>query len=369
MKIIILKDKLIEGLKSVEKSIGSGNNLPILKSIKIKGAENNKIKLISTNLELAINHTVSGKVIDSGEAVVPFDIFNNIIKNLKSEKIHIDYKNRKMNIKADNYEGVVNCGNPKEFPIIPTIEDKSKSIKLKSSNFRNILDRVSTATQYSEIRPEINGVYCILDNDQFVFAGTDSFRLIEETLSKDNFESDFNNLDMIIPLNTVDSLLKIINGDSDIKVYTDFNQILFEDEKRSVISRLVDGNFPDYENVIPKDTELEITVDREELINAIKLTKNFAGKASDIVFKVSDKLLEVSSSNDTMGENSYRVPISVKGDKKEIEVSFNWRYVLDGLRVYDEDEVILGFNKPEKPAVIRSKQVNNLVYVVMPIRQ
>jgi DNA polymerase-3 subunit beta len=300
---------------------------------------------------------------------LPFDIFNSIIKNLKSEKIHIDYKDRKMNIKADNYEGVVNCGNPKEFPIIPTVEDKSKSFKLKSGKLRDILDRVSTATQYSEIRPEINGVYCVLDNDQFVFAGTDSFRLIEEVLDKGEFESDFDDLDMIIPLNTVDSLLKIINSEGDINVYTDFNQILFEDEKRSIISRLVDGNFPDYKNVIPKDTELEVAVDREELINAIKLTKNFAGKASDIVFKVSNKVLEVYSSNDTMGENSYRVPITIKGDKKEIEVSFNWRYVLDGLRVYDEDKVTLGFNKSEKPAVIKSKQVNSLVYVVMPIRQ
>ncbi|KXB08626.1 hypothetical protein AKJ56_00760 [candidate division MSBL1 archaeon SCGC-AAA382N08] len=371
MKIIILKDNLLSSLNSVEKSIGSGENLRILKNIKIEASDNNQINFTSTDLELAIEHTSSGKVVDKGVVVAPFDILSRIVKNISSEKIHLEYRDRKLTIKADNYEGVINCGNPNEYPIIPTIQDKSKSLVINSEILKNTLDRVSTATQYSEIRPEINGVYFNLENNQLTLAGTDSFRLIEEVLSESQVTSNFESLEVIIPLRTVESVLKIIGGEGDVEIFTDSNQILFKNEEKSVISRLVDGEFPDYKSVIPKESNKEIQVSREELINAVKLTRVFTGKANDIVFKLSKdgKVLEVYSVSDTIGENTYRVPISTKGEKGEIEFSFNWKYVLDGLKVYRSEDVILGLNEPEKPVTIKTKKERKVVYVVMPIRK
>jgi DNA polymerase-3 subunit beta len=372
MKIIILKDNLIDALNSVEKSIGSGKNLQILKNIKIEGLENNQIKFISTNLELAIEHISSGKVVDKGVVIISFDILSKIVKNINSEKIQLESNKQKLTIKADNYEGVLNSEKPEEYPIIPTIQDISKSLLINSNILKKSLERALTATHYSEIRPEINGVYFCFDNNQLTLVGTDSFRLVEETLKQNETSSNFNFLKIIIPLKTVDSVLRVFGEDKEIDIFTDSNQVLFKAEDRVIISRLVDGDFPDYKSIIPKKTNEEVWVDREELINAVKLTKVFVGKANDIVFKIpkKGKVLEVYSTNDTIGENRYRVPVSIKGEQKEeMEISFNWKYVLDGLRIYKDEDVVFGITEPEKPVTIRTKKEKNIVYVVMPIRR
>lgn len=353
----------------MEKAIGIGNNLPILKNIKILATKKNQITFISTNLELGIKHSVLGKVIEEGELVVPFEIFNSIIKNLKSEKIYLDYEDRKLKIKADNYEGIINCDNYKEFPIIPTIENKTNFIKIKGSNLVDVLNRVSIATQYSEIRPEINGIYLTLKENRLVFVGTDSFRLIKEEVLQTDFETTLNVITVIIPLNTVYSLLKILDCNDDVKIYTDSSQILIENNSKSIISRLIDGNYPDYESIIPKKTDIQLFINREELESAIKLTKNFVGKANDIIFNVSKKVLEVYSSNDIVGENNYRVPVSLKGNKKDFKISFNWKFILDSLKIYKDDTIIIDMNNPEKAVVIRDKENKNIIYIVMPIRQ
>ncbi len=370
MKIIILKNNLIEALSSVEKAVSCENNLPILKSVKLEAGENNSITLISTNLELAIRHKISGKVINKGISIIPFSFFNSIIRNLNTEKVHLEYKNKKLTIKADNYEGVLNCDNPREFPIIPEIQDKSKSIEIKSKLLKKFLSRALIATQYSEIRPEINGIYFNIKANQLTLVGTDSFRLVEEVLDINEIETNFSDLKMIVPLKTAENILKITSNEGQVSIYTDSNQVLFENGNKMVISRLVNGNFPDYKNIIPKGSSEEIIVNRDELINAIELTKVFAGKASDITFKISTngKVLEVYSVNDIIGKNNYRVPVSTEGKKEEIKISFNWRYILDGLKIYENNEVVLGFNNSEKPVVVRDKKEKRVVYIVMPIR-
>lgn len=371
MKLIILKDNLVSALNSVEKAIGSGENLNILKSIKIEAGSNNQIEFVSTNLELAIKHVSSGKVVDKGVIVVPFTVFNNVVRNINSEKINLDYSDRKLTVKADNYEGVINCENPDEYPIIPTIQNSSKSLSINSDLLKNTLIRVLTATQYSEIRPEINGVYFNLENHQLVLVGTDSFRLVEEVLGEKQINSNIDSLEVIVPLDAINSILKVFGNEGDIEVFTDSNQILFKGEDKLIISRLIDGEFPDYKSVVPKESKKEIQVNRDELMNAVKLTKVFVGKANDIVFKVpkSGKVLEIYSESDVLGKNNYRVPVSMKGEGKEMEISFNWKYILDGLKIYRSEDIVLGITEAEKPVVVKSKKEKKVVYVVMPIRR
>ena len=157
MKLIILRNNLVEGWKIVEKAVGGNVNLPILKNIYLTADD--KIKLISTNLELAVKCFVAGKIIEKGEITVPFGILNGIIANLNSERITLEQKDKDLIINTDNYVAVVRGQNSKEFPIIPTIQNKIYSTKIKISLFREALSQVIVATQYSTIRPEINGVF------------------------------------------------------------------------------------------------------------------------------------------------------------------------------------------------------------------
>lgn len=371
MKLIILKLNLLEALDSVEKAVVNNPNLPILKNIKLDANKSNEIIVTSTNLEIAINHKTSGKVIKEGTIIIPFSVFNSIIRNLPSDKINLEKKEDKLIITADNYEAVLKCENPEEYPIIPVVQVKNIFLKISKSLLKEAFSQTLIATQYSDIRPEINGIFVEYKKNQLVFAGTDSFRLAEKiinTISANQIGVEEKSF--IVPLDTVENILKIFSNDGDVEIFVDNNQVLFKTENISIISRLVDGVFPDYRSVIPKETRQEIIVDRNEIINAVKVIKTFSGRANDVVFNLIGKkrILEISSSDITIGENTYRVPVKIKGAEKEISVIFNWKYVMDGFRIFKGKDVSIGINEPDKPVVIRSDYEQNLTYVVMPIR-
>ncbi|MEX0690033.1 MAG: DNA polymerase III subunit beta [Candidatus Paceibacterota bacterium] len=370
MKIIILKSNLLEGLNSVEKSVSKNQNFPILRNIKIEvNKEDSNIKITSTDLEIAITRTITGKIISEGNVLVPFFVLNRIIKNLNSEKINLEVKNNKLLINSDNYEGSINCEKIEDYPIIPEIQNNKEYLKLKNSDLIESLSETLIATNYSDIRPEINGVYIKYDGKDLFMAGTDGFRLVEKVLQERYINSNFKEIETVIPLKTIENIIRTLDEDDEIEILIDDNQVLFKNKKIKIISRLVDGKFPDYKAVIPTEKNTEITINKNELESAIKITSSFSGKANDISLKIMDKgkILEISSSESTLGENRYRAPIKTKGDKKDIELIFNWKYLKDGLSIFKNEEVVLGINEPTKAMSINSDN-NNLIYVVMPIR-
>ncbi len=174
-----------------------------------------------------------------------------------------------------------------------------------------------------------------------------------------------------MPLKTSSEFLRILNsqnGDEDIEILIDPNQIIFKTNACEIVSRLIEGNFPEYQAVIPKQTQTEIVINTQELVNAVKLVSSFSGRGNDITLKVGEnkKFLEVYSVDNVFGENRYRVPIKLRGEK--FLIIFNWRYFLNGLKIYKSEEIILGINGSDKPATIKSLGEPFLVYVVMPIK-
>lgn len=370
MKLIALKSNLIEAISSVEKAVDDGQNLPILKHILVK-TEDNKIMFTGTNLELAITHTFSGKIIEGGRVAIPLGIFSSIIRNINSERITLELKNKKMFITTDNYEASIQSQDEKEFPIIPSIHNTTQFFETNTKNFASILNSVIVATQYSEIRPEISGVFINSTERGVAFVATDSFRLAELFADSSQFKSNFTEqVRLIIPLRSADEVLKIFNSQEEevLKIFIDPTQILFKTQTIEAVSRLIDGNFPDYQTIIPKQTKTEMIASRAELVNAIKLTSSFSGRTNDITLEVGDskKYIEFSSSNNTLGESLYKIPVRIKGDK--FKLVFNWKYLLDGLKAFKSEEIIFGVNSPEKPIVVRSQQEPYLIYVVMPIK-
>lgn len=373
MKLIILKNHLLEGLTVVEKSINENSNLFILKNVLIEAESS--IKLITTNLELATTFNLIGKIIEKGKVCIPFNVFYGIIKNLTSERIELESKDKNLIIKTENYEVVLYGQNPEDFPIIPKIELKDIIIFNKNT-FKEVLKRVIIACQFSEIRPELSGVYFNLKNNILKMVATDAFRLIEEILPFDSFQTKLKEIEFILPLKTSQELLKILEieetEEKEIQFIINKNQILIKTEKAEIVSRLIDGQFPDYEAVIPKEVKTEIEVNLKEIINAIKLTSLLTTKANDLTLKLKDhkKILEIISSETQLGENRYYLSVKfLKGE--EFTIAFNWRFLLDGLKIYSSENVILGINDFEsnyKASVIKSKENPNLIYILMPLR-
>lgn len=369
MKLIVLRGNLLEAISSVERAIGGGSNLPILKNVLLK-TEEGKIVLVTTNLELAITHSFSGKIIENGEITIPLAIFSTIVRNLSSERITLELKGKKAHITTDNYEAIIQGQDAKEFPIIPELHNKTQYLQMSTGVFTEAISSVIVSTQHSEIRPEISGIFIYSESDEVILAATDSFRLAERKLDISQVKSTLNGVRVIIPLRTAEEMLKIFTSrpDENISIFIDPTQILFKTETIKAVSRLVDGNFPDYHAIIPKQVKTEAFIPRQEFISAIKLTSSFSGRANDISISVGDnkKFIELSSSDSALGENHYKVPIRLKGEK--FDLVLNWKYVIDGLRIFKGKEIVFGVNAPDKPILIKSLEEQRLLYVAMPIR-
>jgi len=372
MKLIVLRSNLLDALSYVEKGVGGDSSLPILKNVLLK-TEGNKIVMVGTNLELAITSTFSGKIIENGETTIPFSVFFSIVKNLNAERISIELKNKKIIITTDNYEASIQGQEAKEFPIIPSLHNSAQAIKINTHAFIEALQKTVVAAQYSEIRPEISGILFRVE-DSFICVATDGFRLTEKKIDQNQIETQSKEaVRVIVPLRTIEEMLRILPAlekqEEFIEIFIDPTQILFKTQTVQAVSRLIDGNFPEYEPIIPKNTEMEIVVSRSELINALKLTSSFSGRANDISFILGEnkKHIELYSGDASLGEGRYKVSARIKGDGAS-SLTFNWRYFLDGLKVFDSEEVTIGINAPDKPVVIKTQEEPLLIYIVMPIK-
>lgn len=369
MKLIVLRTNLKEGLSSVEKAVTESTTLPILKNVLLK-TFSNRIKVESTNLELGISCFISGKIIEEGSVTIPFSVFYNIINNSDSERINLETENNNLIIKTDNYEAKIQGISPEEFPIIPKINNSEYYLKIESDLLTKSLLKVVNCAQFSEIRPEISGILFDFQLTVLKLVATDSFRLAEKSIYSNQFSTNFNRgFKVIVPIKTVQEIIRIFPSKNSINIYIDPNQIAFKNEDLELISRIIEGEYPDYEQIVPKDGEMEININKNHFINALKLVSNFSSRINDIKFKLGDgkKVLEVYSANQYLGENNYFIPVKSKG-KDVGEIKFNWRYLLDGLKNFDSETINFIVNGDIKPAVIKSPEDASYFYILMPIK-
>lgn len=369
MKLIILRSNLKEALSAVERSISENNNLPILKNVLLK-TYNGKIKIAATNLDMAITKLTSGKIIEEGGLTVPFGTFYNLVNNSDNERIVLETQNNNLVFKTDNYNAKIQGIGMEEFPIIPKIENEENYLEFEGQIFKEAIAKVVNAAQVSEIRPEISGVLMDFQLTLLKFVATDAFRLAQKVINNNQFRNTFKEgFRAIIPIKTISEVVRIFPENQPIKVYFDSNQILVKNDDLELISRLIDGEYPDYEQIIPKAIDSEIIVNKGQLANAVKLASTFSGRTNDVKFQVNEskKVLEVYSANQYLGENSYLLPIKLKG-KEFKEVVFNWHYFLDGLKSVGQENLVFGVNGDSKPSVIKSQEDESYFYILMPIK-
>lgn len=369
MKIIVLKNNLKEGLDAVSRTVGEKINLPILKNVLIDG-EDGKIKIFATNLETAIIKEVSGKIIEPGKITVPFDVLFNIISNVPGERINLETKKSNLFLKTDNYEASIQGVNSDEFPIIPKIKKDKNFLEIQGAILKEGMNKIINACQISELRPELSGILFNVEGEAIKLTATDSFRLAEKTIPSSQFKNHFADKvkKIIIPLKAVQEATRSLEENSSIKIFIDDAQILFQSETIEIISRLIDGQFPDYEQIVPKEVDAEILLNRDELISALKLVSVFSSRNNEVSIKIQEnkKTLEIYSVDSALGENKYLIPIKIKGESSG--VAFNWRYFVDGLKNVGLENVFLGLQGDARPAIIKSTNDPSYFYVLMPIK-
>lgn len=367
MKVVVIKNNLKEGLSAVGRIAGENLQLPILKNILLE-AMDNKIILTATNLEIAIKFAVSGKVIENGSLAVPLAIFSNIISNTANERLNIENKKNVLEIKTDNYQANINSSLSDEFPLIPKIKNQEKYIEIEAAILKDALNQVVIASQFSELRPELNSVFMEYSIESLKLVATDSFRLAEKVLTESQITSTAEeSFSFLLPIKSSQELLRILGNEGRVKIYRDENQVLFKTEQWELFSRLMEGSFPDYKAVVPQKYSAEINVSKNEFINSLKLSGIFSAGSNEVKIKIAEnhKAIEISSSDQTIGENNYLLPAKIAGSSKE--ASFNWKYLSDGLKALESEDVLFGINEDNKPAVIKSLKDTSYFYLVMPI--
>lgn len=371
MKIICLQENLKRGLNIVQNIIGKNLTLPILNNI-LLNTEKKQLKLSTTDLEMAIINQIPCKIEKEGNISIPAKTLVNFINNLPNKKIEINIKDNIIYLKCENYKSNIKGLDSKDFPIIPKIKNEP-ILEIDSLKFKDSLEQVINFVSFSGIRPEISGVLLDWSSDKKIkFVTTDSFRLGEKLIDlKDNKIKKSDLTSVILPYKTAQELIRIISNqeeESVVQISLENNQILFNLDKTQIISRTIEGKYPNYQQLISQQFETTILIRREELVKAIKLSSFFSSRVNDVRLKINPKksLMEVFAQDIELGENLSELKAEING--KDLEIVFNHKYLLDGLNSINTEKIILGFNGESSPGIIKPERDTSFVYVVMPIK-
>lgn len=374
MKISILQEKIKKGLTITEKISSKSLTLPILNNVLIN-TEKSFLKLSATDLEIGINWWSLAKIEKEGSLTVPSRLLLSFINLLPNKKIDLIKGGNDLNVECDNYNTKIKGFSSEEFPIIPKI-GKEESVSVKNIDFCKGISQLVDIAVPSTTRPEISGIYFNFKKGLLTTAATDSFRLGEKIISLKGTGSLGKEYSLIIPQKTIKEVINIFSEKpGEMKIYFSPNQIMFESLMQEtnhpeiqIISRLIEGEYPNYTEIIPKKFTTQLIINKEGFINQIKSAALFSGKVSEIKFKVDSKKKQVIILSQSPDIGDYKSSISSKIKGEDLTVSFNHRFLLDGLLNVKSSEIILDLNGDSGPGVLRPVGDNSYLYVVMPIK-
>jgi len=374
MKLLILQEKLKQGLNIIERISSKSLTLPILNNILIS-TEKSFLNLATTDLEIGINWWVLTKIEKEGKITIPSRLFSNFINLLPNKKISLELKDNNLFIECENYKTQIKGLSAEEFPIIPKITN-GDIISIEAPSFCKSLNQIADIAVPSTARPEISGIYFLFQKNLITIAATDSFRLGEKKIFLKNNSPLEKEYSLILPQKTAKELVNIFSEkQGELKMYFSPNQVMFEypmeetdHAQVQVISRLIEGEYPNYQEIIPKKYTTQLVLNKDEFLNQIKTASLFSGKINEVKIKADPKenKIEIFSQSSEIGEYQSSVPGKVGGEP--VEISFNHRFLLDGLLSIKTPEIILELNKETGPGVLKAVGDDTYIYVVMPIK-
>ena len=347
-----------------ERFCGKNIALPVLAQVLIE-ADGDIVSVTGTNLEHAVVWRVPARVSRNGKVCVPARTLSSLLQSFGDQEVRVEEENGSLRLAVKERDGKVNGMPADEFPLVPTVK-KMQSFTVNAGVFSQNLARILPAVSASEFKPELTGVSLRVDADTMTLAATDTFRLGECGITDKSLGSK-EAVSCIIPERTATEMMRILDGQTGkVTVSLGENQLLVECDDGKIISRLIDGNFPDYRAIIPAQFSTSAYVKKNDLIAAIRSASIFASKLQEVTLRFSPTGLEIAASNPDVGE--YRTTCQAALTGKEISMSFNWRYIMDGIQALDDEEIFFGCNKESSPALMRNKSHQAYTYVVMPIR-
>jgi DNA polymerase III subunit beta len=366
MKFECTTEKLKEAIQKVEKITQRNSTLPILSCVLLEATKNTLV-VKSTNLDLGIEFSIPIKTETEGFVAVPANVFSQFLVNTINEKsIKIYLKEGSLYLETEKSKTNIKTFSIDDFPIIPRVED-GKEFDIDVRDFVKGLKSVWYSASISSIKPELSSVYVYEDSQEIIFVATDSFRLAEKRVKCKKV------VDMtaiLIPNKNIGEIIRVLDGiTEDITMTVSSNQIVFTSPSLYLTSRVVDGNFPDYKQIIPKEFTTNVVVLKADLINSLKSTNVFLDSFNQVRFLIEpkSKKIELSAKNGDVGQNVVSFGAVLEG--QDVSVGFNYKYLSDCFQSIDSDSVSLDFCGPNRPLVIKGISDNSFLYLVMPMNR
>jgi DNA polymerase-3 subunit beta len=368
MKIICEKEKLIKAINSVDKGIPSKTTMPILEGIFIQ-TNDNSVKLTTYDLELGIEYIIECKTLEQGSTVVNATMFSEIIRKLPDTEINIEVnENNLLVIECEGSIYKLATMNSEEFPELPKINIE-KSIEIEQRNLKDMIRKTSFAVSTEENRQIFTGCLFEIQNNKINIVAVDGFRLAWKNRFLEKEAEEFK---AVIPGKTLNEINKIINDSYDnVKIGIAKNQALFELENCKIVTRLLEGEFLNYSNVIPKTWETRIRVNKNDFQNCFErvslISSSITEKEKKYPVKIQIEIGKITMlcTNQT-GDAKEEMYISTEG--KNLEIGVNPKYFLDALRAIEDEEIFIEFGTSEAPCIIKPTEDDNYTYMILPIR-
>jgi DNA polymerase III subunit beta len=366
MKITTTKEKILSASVIAERLVGKKESLPILSCI-LLDVENN-ISVRSTNLEAGVDINVSADVEEKGVIAVPASVFSQTIRSINSDKVVLKTDSENLVIESRGARTVIKALPHEEFPKISRSTEGGKGNTISRMALIKGIQSVIYSASNSMIRPELGSIYISIKKDGITFAATDSFRLAERVIKGGvaSGEGEF-----LVPLKHASELVYVLerNTGENVNINTSDSQLVVTADNTCFVARVVDGVFPNYTEIIPKQFTTEATILKNDFAEMLRKARVFSGNDQYVGFHVypKKKIFSATAQSPDVGETSDSIDAAVSGE--DIDINFHIGYLSDCVSTIDSDSITLGFSGPSRPLVIRGVSDADFTYLVMPLNR
>jgi DNA polymerase-3 subunit beta len=362
LRITASKDELVQALGVVSRAVSTRTSVQILSGILLE-AQDGELRLAATDMELSLRASVQAQIEGDGAIVLPGKTLTDIVRLLPADEVAIEHKPAEavVHVTSGSASYTLNMYNPEDFPRLPEL-DAVQTFSVDRESLLETIHRVARAASRDESRPVLTGILVSFAGGKIVMAATDSYRLaVKETEIGGNAPE----LEAIVPSRALQELARIASTGDTVEVGVHENQVLFSTDGAWLTTRRIDGQFPNYRQLLPEAFEHELTIPRVELLEVVRRAAVMIQRATPLQLRFATGELTVIARTHEVGESRESMPIGFSGET--LEIGFNADFLRDGLESMDGDDVRFKLISPLRPAVIQGEG-DDFTYLVMPIR-
>ncbi len=374
MQVTVLQENLQQAIVDTQKSVSSRPSLPILSCLLLQTEDKDTLVFSATDLNIGVRSKISVKVDKPGKVAVPAKVFADYIATLDPGEVSLSLDQHTLTVKGKGSKATIQCFPAEDYPIFP--DKEGQQLQFPAEVFSGVVQRTSFAASVDEARPILTALLFSF-GDQLEVVGTDGFRLatvqLPKNAEKSSDEKGSELRQLLMPAKALNEVIRIMNRkqatEAVFTVSQTLRQIFFSFEGIDVLVRLMEGEYPPYQKIIPPDFSTQVTFSGSEFAQKLKTAMIFARESSGIIrLEISKEEMKITSSSSVLGTQESSLPVQMIKGENPVEIAFNSKYLSEFLQVLKPDEVWLGVNESLKPALFRPSNMPDYRYIVMPFR-